>query len=155
MVIKFLFLRPVLGYIMDKQLNPLIEDDEPLARYIFSNSHFNKQRVKRQAFMPCKDKVSVIRHKECLIKYILEIGKQMEKSRRERLKVIASILTQDVQSTNGLDVESDTSDKQHIRHANIKNFHGYNDAKIRQLAQKLADKAWLLYRISDNQEDNG
>ena len=60
-----------------------------------------------------------------------------------------------MRSINGLDVASDTSNKQHIRHANIKNFHGYNDAKIRQLAQKLADKAQLLYRISGNQEDKG
>ena len=138
---------------MDKELSPLIEDDEPLARYIFSKSHFTKQRVKRQAFMPLKDKVSVIRHKECLIDYILKIGKQMEKNRRERLKAIASVLTQDVRSMNGLDVESDTSDKQHKRHANIKNFHGYNDAKIRQLAQKLADKARLLSTYN-NQENN-
>ena len=136
---------------MDKELSPLIKDDEPLARYIFSKSHFTQQRVKRQAFMPYKDKVSMIRHKECLIDYMLKIGKQLGENRRERLKAIASILTQNVRSINGLDVESDTSNKQHIRHANIKNFHGYNDAKIRQLSQKLADKARLLHRISDNQ----
>ena len=140
---------------MDKELSTLIEDNEPLARYIFSKSHFTEQRVKRQAFMPREDKVSVIRHKECLIDYILKIGKQMEKNRRESLKAIASILTQDLRSINSLDVESDTSNKQHRRHANIKNFHGYNDAKIRQLAQKLADKAQLLYCISGNQEESG
>ncbi len=138
---------------MDKELSPFVENHEPLARYIFSNSHFNftKQRVKRHAFMPPPEgRVSVIRHEECLIDYILEIGKQMEKDRRESLKAVASILTQDVRSINGLDVESDTSNEQHKRHANIKNFHGYSDAKIRQLAQSLANKAELLHCMSDN-----
>lgn len=140
---------------MDK-LSPLIEDDEPLARYIFSKSHFSlaEKRVKRQAFMPRGDKMSVIRHKECSIDYILEVGKQMEKNRTESLKAIASILTQNVRSINDLDVESDTSNKQHRRHANIKNFHGYNDAKIRQLVQELAKKACLLYPRYDDQEKN-
>ena len=46
---------------------------------------------------------------------------------------------------NNLDVESDTSGGQHRRHANIKNFNNYNDAKIKKLAQELAKKAGLLY----------
>ena len=135
---------------MDRELNSFVEDYEPLARYIFSESHFTKQRVKRHAFMPYKDKVSVIRHEECeecSIDYILKIGRQMEKDRRQSLKAIASILTLDVRSINNLDVESDTSNNQHKRHANIKNFHGYNDAKIRQLAQELAKKTSLLKTI--------
>lgn len=40
-----------------KKLNKIVENDEPLARYIFYKNHFSKEkkRVKRQAFMPYKN----------------------------------------------------------------------------------------------------
>ena len=123
-----------------KKLSKIVEDDEPLARYIFYNSYFSKEkkRVKRQTFMPYKNKVSVFRHKNCPEDCILKIGKKIEKNRDNSLKAICSILTRDVRSVNGLNVESDTSMGQHRRHANIINFNDYTDAKIRQIADDLA-----------------
>ena len=129
-----------------EELSENVADDEPLARFIFSNSHFSKEtrRVKRQAFMPRNGKVSVIRHKNCPEDCLLKIGKIMEKKRDNSLKAVSSVLTKDVRLINGLDVESDISGEQHRRHANIKNFGNYNEAKIKQIARKLAQKANLI-----------
>lgn len=133
---------------MDQEINAFVRDDELLARYIFSKNHFSNNRVKRHAFMPYKFKVSVMRYekKEHYLNCLLQIGEKMGEDRNNSLKAIASILTQDIRSINGLDVESDTSNKQHRRHANIKNFNQYTDAKIRQIAQKLAEKSRLIYK---------
>ena len=135
---------------MQKKLNNIVENDEPLARYIFEKGHFSKEnkRIKRHTFMPPKGKatVSVIRRKDCPQDCVLKIGKKMEKGRDNNLKAVGSILAEDVRSINGLDVESDINE-QHRRHANIKNFNNYNKAKIRSLAQDLASKATLLYVI--------
>ena len=127
-----------------EKLSEIIEEEEPLARYIFSKNHFSLNKPKRQAFMPYRNKVSVIRHKNCPQDCLLKIGKKMETNRRQTLKAISSILTKEVRSINGLDVESDTSGGQHRRHANIKNFNNYKEAQIRQLATKLANKAQLI-----------
>ena len=133
---------------MQKNLNETIEDSEPLARYIFDKDYFSKKdnRIKRQAFMPPKNKteVSVIRHKNCPQNCILRIGKKL---RDKSLKAVGSILTEDVRSIDGLDVEPDTSKGQHRRHANIKSFRSYNKVKIRSLAQDLASQAILLHVI--------
>jgi len=126
-----------------EELNEVIENDEPLARYIYEKKHFSKEnkRVKEQAFHPPKDKttVSVIRHKDCPKDCILKIG---EKLRNKNVKAVGSILTKDVRSMNGLDVESDTSGNQHRRHANIRNF---TKALKKKLAQGLARETTLLY----------
>ena len=128
-----------------KKLDEIIENDEPLARYIFSKSYFSENRIKRHAFMPYRTKVSVIRHKNCPQDCLLKIGKKIEKQRGHSLKAIGSVLTEDIRSIDSLDIEADTRG-QHRRHANIKNFN-YNDAKIRQIAQVLASKAKLLHII--------
>ncbi len=123
------------------KLNPVVEDDEPLGRYIFSKNHYSKenQRVKRQAFMPPENgkKLSVMRHKNCSEDCILKIGKQLEKERKQSLKALCSILTKDARSLD-LDVVSDTGNNQHRRHANIINF---PEAKMRELANELANIA--------------
>ena len=124
------------------KLNPIVEDDEPLGRYIFSKNHYSKenQRVKRQAFMPPprnEKKLSVMRHKNCSKDCILKIGKQLEKERKQSLKALCSIRTKNVRDL-GLDVVSDTSNNQHRRHANIINF---PEAKMRELADELASIA--------------
>lgn len=123
------------------KLNPRIEDNEPLARYLFSEKHFSKekQRVKRQAFMPTKEnKVSVIRHKDCPEDCALKIGKKLEDTRTTSLKAFCSILTKDVRAINNLNVVSDTSNYQHRRHANII---GFSEAKMRAIADDLAELA--------------
>ena len=132
------------------KLSKIVEDKEPLARIIFYKRHFSKEngRIKRQAFMPAKDKkVSVIRHKGCPKDCYLRIAERIEEIRGKNLEAIGSISTEDVRVINNLDVESDTSGGQHRRHANIKNFNNYNDAKIKKLAQELARKASLLYVV--------
>ena len=139
---------------MDKSehLNNFVEDNEPLARYIFFKAHFSRQqnRIKRHAFMPPsknKNEVSVIRHKNCPKDCILEIGHKIASSRQKSLEAVSSIRVDRVRSINYLDVESDTSKGQHRRHANIKGFCNYTDAKVRDIAQKLANSAHLLYVI--------
>ena len=135
-----------------EQLNNFVENDEPLARYIFSKTDFSKQnnRVKHHAFMPPtknKNEISVIRHKNCSKDCILKIGRKTANFRQQSLKAVSSIRANQVRSINDLDVESDTSKGQHRRHANITGFHNYTDAKVRNIAQKLADSAHLLYVI--------
>ena len=123
------------------KLNPHIEDNEPLARYLFSKEHFSKEkrRVKRQAFMPTREnKVSVIRHKNCPEGCVLKIGRKLEKTRTTSLKAVCSILTKDVRAINNLNVGSDTSNHQHRRHANII---GFSEAKMRAIADDLAELA--------------
>ena len=139
-----------------EQLSKIVENDEPLARYIFSKMHFSKQkkRIKRHAFMPLskgegKDKMSVIRHKSCPQDCLLKIGHNIANSRQSSLKAIGSIMAGKVRSINNLNVESDTSGGQHRRHANITGFCNYNDGKIRNIAQKLANEASLLYVIDE------
>ena len=128
-------------------LSPAVQSNEPLARYIFSDSHFSvkNNRIKMQAFMPPKGKktASVIRYKNCQRHCILQIGKRIEDQRGIKLKAVGSLLAKDAQSINSLKVESDISAGQHRRHANII-FGDCTDAKKRQIAQKLAQKACLL-----------
>lgn len=125
-----------------EKLDDIVEDDEPLARYIFSKNHFSmeKTRVRRQAFMPPKNtnKLSVFRHKNCHEDCILKIGKTIEETREQSLKAFCSVQTEDVRAINDLDVVSDTSNNQHRRHANIINF---PEAKIREIADDLAELA--------------
>ena len=133
-------------------LSSIVEDEEPLARYIFSKSHFRRANgsIKSQAFMPnqYKKTVSIIRHKDCSETCLLKIGKNMETKRGHSLKAVCSLSAKNVRSIDGLDVESDTSRGQHRRHANIMGFNNWTDAKIRQIAKELAEKADLL-NLSD------
>ncbi len=137
-------------------LSSIVEDEEPLARYIFSKSHFRRANgsIKFQAFMPnlnlVKKTVSVIRHKDCSETCLLKIGKNMATKRGHSLKAVCSLSAKNVRSIDGLDVESDTSRGQHRRHANIMGFNNWIDAKIRQIAKELAEKADLL-NLSDEQ----
>ena len=85
--------------------------------------------------MPSKNKkLSVMRHKNCSPPEILKIGSEIGNTRNSSLKAFCSILAKEVRSINSLDVESDTNNKQHKRHANIIHFKNYNDAKMRQIA---------------------
>ena len=119
-----------------KPLASLIKNEEPLARYIFSKSHFRADgSIKNQAFMPYEHKVSVIRHKNCPEACLLKIGRDIEKKRNENLKAVASLSAKVVRSIEGLDVESDTVGGQHRRHANIVGFNRLSSAKIRERAQ--------------------
>ena len=133
-----------------KKLPLKITDDEPLARYIFSNKHFSKKhkRVKRQAFMPAlnKDTISVIRYKDFPKEQLIKYGQQsLSVQRKLSLKATASILTKEVRSIPPLDVKADQSKDQHPRHAHIIHFKvDYSKAKLRELAQDLATKAKLL-----------
>ena len=135
-------------------LSSIVEDEESLARYIFSKSHKRANgSIKFQAFMPnlnlVKKTVSVIRHKNCFETCLLKIGKNMETNRGHSLKAVCSLSAKKVRSIEGLDVESDTSRGQHRRHANIMGFNNcIDDAKIRQIAKELAEKVDLL-NLSD------
>ena len=125
------------------ELSKTVQDNELLARYIFSKSHFSKEnkRIKPQAFIPPKNKntISVIRQNECSKTDILKIGKTIEETRGSSLKAYCSVLTKEVRAINDLDVKSDTSNNQHKRHANIIiNPKNYNKAKIKQITEDLA-----------------
>lgn len=135
-----------------KALLQKVTDDEPLARYIFSNQHFSKnhKRIKRQAFMPPsgKDKVSVMRCKDFPNTPLIKYGQLLADQRESSLKAIASILTKEVRSIPPLNVEADQSKGQHPRHAHIINM-DYSKAKHRDLAQDLASKAKVLWPHSE------
>ncbi len=129
-------------------LSSFIEDEEPLARYIFSKSHIRANgSIKGQAFMPNPHQktVSVIRHKGCSTICLLKIGKNIGTKSDRRLKAVGSLSAKKVRSIDGLNVESDVSEGQHRRHANIIGFNNLTDAKIRQTAYTLAEKADLLH----------
>ena len=126
-----------------KKLSEIVEDNEPLAKYIFSRKHFSKKnkRVVPQAFMPRKNEneISVFRNENCPEDCMLKIGKKIGEN-RSTLRAYCSVLTKDVRAIPDLKVESDTSKKQHRRHANII-ICNYNDAKTKKIAKKLADIA--------------
>ena len=138
-----------------KSLNNEIENNEPLARYVFSENHFKNDRFKRGAFMPPNPssnffELSVIRHENCPADCLLKIGKKIKSQRRDESKkdekfkcIIATISAKDIRKIDKLNVKSDTSNNQHRRHANIINFHS-EKAKRKQQAQNLANKAKII-----------
>ena len=127
-------------------LSQVVGDDEPLARFLFQRNQFSKEkeRVRRQAFDPPKDKnkVSVFRVQDCSKDCFLKIREMLEQDRKKTSKAVAYILTKKVRYIDGLDVESDISNNQHRRHANIINF-SYPRAKRQEIAQELANEARL------------
>lgn len=88
----------------DSGLPDIVADEEPLARFLTSSSHFNSTSVKKGAFIPNKKdgEMSVTRHSGEPMEELAEIGKsQLEKVygaailkasefRKEKLDVLAA-----------------------------------------------------------------
>jgi len=75
---------------------PAVEPDELLARYIFSDRHFSreKRRVKAGAFIPAPDgAISVTRHREATQQEVWQVGRAIARLRNSTLYARADVLS--------------------------------------------------------------
>ena len=119
-----------------------IQPEDPLARFIYSKSHFSRDnnRVKHNAFMPGPDsKTSVFRTKDLNEAATWAIGEGVAQKREQTLHARGDILAADVSKANLTLVPSEPPP----RHANIENWPAEKDAQMLK-AIELADTAKLV-----------
>lgn len=119
-----------------------VAPDETVTAYIFSRSHFSKERVKYGAFMPSKKTVnkSVFRISDLSEKSIWEIGhKYVANERGDALRARGDLGVEVVRGEK-LDVEPDTTP--HQRHAIIIGWDS-DRSKWKLIAMELAKSADL------------
>ncbi|MES2614072.1 MAG: hypothetical protein V4591_01515, partial [Bdellovibrionota bacterium] len=121
-----------------------ISAEEPIARFLFSSSNFNKQKVKYGAFMPAPNgDASVIRIFQLEEKEIQLIDTTVvSKTRKDVSKGRAEFIAMDAFELD-LKIEPDT--KTHPRHANLTNYSS-EKSKTRSQAQQLAERSKLILR---------
>lgn len=113
--------------------------EEPLARYIFSRSHFSTTRVKPRAFHPPPNlRLSVFRIQELEDSDIWAIGGNIASERDETLRARADITVGAVEQ-RGLSVEPDNTPP---RHATICAWPPEKSARLLK-AQELAKASTL------------
>lgn len=119
---------------------------ETVTRYIFSSRHYaaDRGRVKYNALMPRNGETSVFRINNLPFEQIWDIGSHVGNVSNRTLRARGDIAAEDILSED-LRIEPDT--QEHPLHANIIGWPA-QDAKIRLIASKLADKAQLHLRPS-------
>jgi len=119
-----------------------IQPGEPITRYIFQKSFFNKEKmfVKTGAFMPNRDnKTSVFRIKNYPENEIWTLGEKIGVMRNRSLKARADKIVDEIFKT-GLKIIQETS--QYERHADIIGW-PKEPEKQQLLASALARDAYL------------
>jgi hypothetical protein len=123
-----------------------IKPTDPLARFIYSSSHFSRERnrVKHNAFMPDGDrKTSVFRTKDLNEAETWAIGDGVAQQRAQTLHARGDILVADVSKVNLRVVPSEPPP----RHANIQDWPEEKSAQ-KLKAIDLADAAILVPKPS-------
>ena len=127
----------------DEQTSDLgIQPDHPLARFIYSSSHFSreKQRVKHNAFMPGADgKTSVFRTRGLDEGATWTIGEEVARQRAQTLHARGDILAADVFRAKLKVIPSEPP----LYHANIEDWPVEKSAQ-KLIAIDLADAAKLV-----------
>jgi len=121
-----------------------IQPKEPLARFIFSSSHFSREneRVKHNAFLPAADgKTSVYRTKELSETEKWAIGDEVAEKRRQILHARGDIVAADVSKAKVRVAPSEPPP----RHANIESWPAEKSAQ-KLIAIDLADAAKLIMK---------
>jgi hypothetical protein len=141
----FLTLRERFSKAQSHNLKATVDDNEKLARYIFSTRHFSRQptRVKMEAYMPSRGEVSVFRINGLDQASIWEIGSDVAKKRERTLYARGDTNAEDVRKI-GLNIRPDEPPP---RHANIVDWPPDNE-KPRQkvIALQLAAAATLVLK---------
>jgi hypothetical protein len=123
-----------------------IQPEDPLARFIYSKSHFSRDnnRVKYNAFMPGPDsKTSVFRTKDLNEAATWAIGEEVAQKRTQTLRGRGDIVAADVYKAKLTLVPSPPP-----RHANIDNWPAEKDAQMLR-AIELADAAKLVTKPAE------
>lgn len=129
-------------YPSKSDLTATVGDDENIARFIFSSSHFAQgtSRVKYGAYQPAKNRqASVYRIYELSTNEVWDIGAEYVESGQRKIRAYAEVKTLDV-TRQKLKVEPDT--KVHFRHANIVAWPQEKD-EIKMLAIEIANSSKL------------
>jgi len=119
---------------------------DPLARFIYSSSHFSREnkRVKHNAFMPAADnKTSVYRTKELNEAGTWNIGGEVAQARKQTLHARGDIVATDVSKAGLRVVPSEPPP----RHANIEDWPTEKSAQ-KLKAIDLADAAKLVIKAT-------
>ena len=119
-----------------------IQDTEPLARFIFSSSHFSRLnlRVKHNAFLPAANgTVSVFRTEAKSEGEVWEIGAAVANKRKQTLYARADLNAAEVRR-HALDV---TPEEPPPHHANIVGWSSDKDAQ-KLIAMELAEASRLV-----------
>jgi hypothetical protein len=126
-------------------LKATVDDNEKLARYIFSASHFSRKasRVKAEAYMPSRGEVSVFRIDGLDQASIWEIGSDIAKKRKRTLYARGDTKAEDVREV-GLNIRPDEPPP---CHANIVDWPPDNEKPRQKLiALQLAATATLVLK---------
>lgn len=121
-----------------------IQPGDPLARFIFSTSHFSREneRVKHNAFLPAGDgKTSVFQIKEIGEAETWVIGEEVAEKRKQPLHARGDIVAADVSKVGLRVVPSEPPP----RHANIEDWPAEKSAQ-KLKAIDLADAAKLVLK---------
>jgi len=116
-------------------LPSLVEDGEPLARFMTSSSHFNSSGVRSVAFLlnPKDGNTSVFRHGRTPEQHLWDIGDQIVQASSRRVHGAAFLRAADVRAAE-LEV---LSDEPPDRHANISDWPCYrSDPALEKAARK-------------------
>lgn len=125
---------------MNRKLGPL-ETTEPISRFIFSKSHFNRSGPKYGAFLPASDgDTSCFRVKGLSEDANWEIGRFVGRKRGKDAKGRANVNVEDV-SAQGLTIDPDACP--HLRHVNMTAWPDEESAR-KLVAIELAKKAQLI-----------
>ena len=129
-------------------LSHRVDNEEDLARFLTSSSHFNSTTVKPAAFLPKDEETSVFRHGAEPRLQLWQIAEENLKLPEGRKCHGAAIIKAYSVRTSRLDI---IAEEPPPRHANIKGWPLLDDpsmqrAKRREIAQELASNAVLLRR---------
>jgi hypothetical protein len=123
-------------------LKATIDDNENLARFIFSRKHFSRQqqRVKAEAYMPSRGEVSVFRIDGLERTAIWKIGSDVASKREQTLYAHGDTKGSEVRRV-GLDIRPDEPPP---RHANIVGWPENDKPRQKVIALQLAAVAALV-----------
>ncbi|HUE81822.1 MAG TPA: hypothetical protein VMM84_06880 [Pyrinomonadaceae bacterium] len=147
---KFLksFFLTLKGWLSKRQIphSPVVavSDNEQLARYIFSKSHFSRQsnRVKAEAYMPNRGQVSVFRIDGLTESAIWGIGDYIALKRERTLYGRGDTTANQVRNA-GLDISSDEPPP---RHANLIGWPENDKGRHKLIALQIAAVATLVLK---------
>lgn len=125
-------------------LKATVEENEKLARYIFSTRHFVRQppRVKAEAYMPTRGEVSVFRIDGLDQAAIWEIGSDIARKRVRTLYARGDTRAKDARR-GGLDI---LSDEPPPRHANLVGWPDNDKPRQKLIALQIASVATLVVK---------
>jgi hypothetical protein len=125
-----------------RRLRPTVDDNETIARFIFSSGHFAKEtkRIKYGAYLPAKNgEASVYRVTNLHWDDIWKIGKKYVETDQRKIRACAETTANEI-TRHSLNILPET--KRHYRHANIIAW-PQEKHEIKMLAIEIANNSSL------------